>query len=194
MANIIYVTDKDGVRGIIKEPTQLRDAETGHVLVELENGQKVLIPHHLLMAQDDGNYLLVLSLAEIQQQTVVNANAEARFDLIAEELEVGKRTVESGHVRVRKVVNEREEVVDEPLMQEAVEVKRVEINRMVDKSGGIRYEGDTMIVPLYEEVLIVEKRLMLREELHITTTRTETHQPQSVTLRTEEVIVERDTD
>jgi stress response protein YsnF len=51
-----------------------------------------------------------------------------------------------------------------------------------------------MIVPLYEEVLVVEKRLMLREELHITTTRTEMHQPQSVTLRSEDVVIERDTD
>ena len=42
-----------------------------------------------------------------------------------------------------------------------------------------------------EEVLVVEKRWMLREEIHIRKQRTETHQPQQITLRSEEVQVER---
>lgn len=51
--------------------------------------------------------------------------------------------------------------------------------------------GDVMIVPLLEEVLVVEKRLMLKEELHISKRRTEVHNPQRVILRSEEVTVER---
>jgi stress response protein YsnF len=42
-----------------------------------------------------------------------------------------------------------------------------------------------------KEVLVVEKQLMLMEEVHVRKTRTETHRPQSVTLRKEEVHVER---
>jgi stress response protein YsnF len=42
-----------------------------------------------------------------------------------------------------------------------------------------------------EEVLVVEKRLMLREEIHIRKQRIEMHQPQRITLRSEEVQVER---
>jgi len=48
-----------------------------------------------------------------------------------------------------------------------------------------------MIVPLLEEVLVVEKRLMLREEVRISKRRNETHRPQTVTLRKEDVNVER---
>ena len=48
-----------------------------------------------------------------------------------------------------------------------------------------------MIVPIMEEVLVIEKRLILKEELHIHKRRVETHQPQQVTLRREEVRVER---
>jgi len=48
-----------------------------------------------------------------------------------------------------------------------------------------------MIVPILEEVVVVEKRLMLKEELHISKQRIETHKPQRVTLRSEEVNVER---
>ena len=41
------------------------------------------------------------------------------------------------------------------------------IKRIVDQPAEIRQDGDTLIIPLMEEVLVVEKRLMLREELHI---------------------------
>ncbi len=54
-----------------------------------------------------------------------------------------------------------------PLFREDCEVQRVEVKRIIDKPAEIRHEGDTMIIPLMEEVLVVEKRLMLREELHI---------------------------
>jgi stress response protein YsnF len=55
----------------------------------------------------------------------------------------------------------------------------------------VRYEGDTMIVSLLEEVLVVETRLLLKEEVRMTTRRTETHRPVTVTLRREDVTVER---
>ncbi|MCA1628121.1 MAG: YsnF/AvaK domain-containing protein, partial [Acidobacteria bacterium] len=62
------------------------------------------------------------------------------------------------------VVREREEIVDELLLKEAVEVERVIINREVDAPVPVRYEGETMIVPVLEEMLVVEKRLVLKEE------------------------------
>jgi stress response protein YsnF len=55
----------------------------------------------------------------------------------------------------------------------------------------VRYEGDTMIVSLLKEVLVVETRLLLTEEVHITTRRTERHAPARVTLRREDVTIER---
>ena len=54
----------------------------------------------------------------------------------------------------------------------------------------MRQEGDTLIVPVLEEVLVVEKRLLLKEEVRITRTRTEVHSPQAVTLRSEEAVIE----
>lgn len=53
------------------------------------------------------------------------------------------------------------------LLREDCEVERVTVQRYVDKPEEIRMDGDTLIVPLMEEVLVVEKRLMVREELHI---------------------------
>ena len=55
----------------------------------------------------------------------------------------------------------------------------------------MRSEEDTLVIPLLEEVLVVEKRLLLKEEVRITKRRMETHRPQRVTLRREEAVVER---
>lgn len=53
------------------------------------------------------------------------------------------------------------------LFREDCDVERIPIKRIIDEPAEIRHEGDTLIVPLMEEVLVVEKKLMLREELHI---------------------------
>ena len=60
-----------------------------------------------------------------------------------------------------------------------------------DRTEAVRHDGDTMIVPVYEEVLVVRKRLMLKEELHITRRKREVSRPQTVSVRREEVEVER---
>jgi stress response protein YsnF len=88
-------------------------------------------------------------------------------------------------------VHAREVLVDEPLLREEVAIERVPVNRVVEGPIPVRYEGDTMILSLLEEVLVVETRLLLTEELRITTRRTETHTPERVMLRHEDVTIER---
>jgi uncharacterized protein (TIGR02271 family) len=111
--------------------------------------------------------------------------------VVEEELRVGKRVVETGRVRVSKHVSEREELVDEPLVREEYDVERVPVNVYVDEPVGPRQEGDTLVVPVLEEVLVVEKRLLVREELRITRRQTEGRETRSVTLLSEEISVER---
>jgi uncharacterized protein (TIGR02271 family) len=129
---------------------------------------------------------------EDQEDVRVEAETQsASVPVIEETLEVRKRQVETGKVRVKKVVHEREEVVDEALHGEQVEIKRVGINQVVEQTSPVRHEGNTTIIPLYEEVLVVEKRLLLKEELHITRKATERREPQRLILRSEEAVVER---
>ena len=114
--------------------------------------------------------------------------------VVREELAVGKRTVETGEgIRVTKTVSERQQVVDEVLAKEDVAVERVSVNRVVDAANipGIRQEGSTIIVPVLEEILVVEKRTFVKEELRITSTRREVREPEKFVLRSEEVSVER---
>ena len=111
--------------------------------------------------------------------------------VVEEELRVGKRVVETGRVRVTKSVSEREELVDVPLMREEFDVERVPVEVFVDGPVAPWHEGETLVVPVLEEVLVVEKRLVVREEVRITRRRSEESKPQRVTLLSEDVSVER---
>jgi uncharacterized protein (TIGR02271 family) len=189
--NSELVWGKDGLRGTILQPSS---STASQVVIRLESGEQLLVPAAVLVRQQDGSYYLPLSPAEVEQ-----SRGKLRFDdgetlvvpVIVEDLEVQKRVVQTGNVRITKTIHEREALVDEPLWREEVEVERVPIQRLADGPIPVRYEGDTMIVSIMEEALVVEKRLMLKEELHIRKRRIEVHQPQSVTLRSEEVHVER---
>ncbi|SMF71236.1 conserved domain-containing protein [Azospirillum oryzae] len=116
---------------------------------------------------------------------------DAVIPLHDESVTVGKQRVERSRVRVTTRVSEREETVREALEHEEATVTRVPIDREIDAHPGIRQEGDVTVIPLVEEVLVVERRLILREELHIRKSRRIVEVEQPVTLRSEEAVVER---
>ena len=81
----------------------------------------------------------------------------ATVPLVEERAVVRKRKRLTGGVRVRTVVHEDEQVIDETLRAEQVEVKRVPLDdRWVAAPVPVRHEGDTTIVTLHEEVIVVE--------------------------------------
>lgn len=116
---------------------------------------------------------------------------ETVVPLHEETVSVEKRRVERGRVRVTTMVREHEEIVRQALEQEDVEVTRVPIGREVEARPEIRQDGDTTIIPLVEEVLVVERRLVLREEIHVRRQTRTVQAEQPVTLRSEDVTVER---
>ncbi|MDQ3650513.1 MAG: YsnF/AvaK domain-containing protein [Acidobacteriota bacterium] len=197
----LHVTDKNGVRGTIDVSAGPPfDGDGAQVLVRLEDGRAVTVPTGVLVPRKEDGYFLPISLIELEQPIPDDMATPEKthpgrdlivLPIIEEELSVEKREVETGRVRIRKTVRERQEVVDEPLLQEEAEIRRVAVNRIVDGPVPVRYEGDTMIVPLLEEVIVTEKRLLLKEELHISVRQFEGRNPQTVTLRSEEAIVER---
>ena len=111
--------------------------------------------------------------------------------LAEEELRVGKRTVTTGRVRVRTAVEVETEIAKASLDGETVEVERVAIDRIVDEAPGIRTEGDVTVIPVMEEVLVVEKRLVLKEELHIRKRVTTEAVEIPVELRKQHAVIER---
>ncbi len=111
--------------------------------------------------------------------------------LAEETVGVDKREVVTGRVRVRTVTNEREEPVRQELARESVEVTRVPVDREVDRPPETRQEGDVTIIPVVEEVLVVETRLVLKEEIHIRRTRSVESFETPVVLRRQEAVIER---
>jgi uncharacterized protein (TIGR02271 family) len=111
--------------------------------------------------------------------------------VIEEDIKVGKRVVESGRVQIIKRVEERQQLIDEPLLKDVVEIKRIPINRPVDRAVRPREVANVLIIPVMEEVLVVEKRLILKEELHVRRKKTQTRQPQRITLRGERAEIKR---
>ena len=120
--------------------------------------------------------------------------SQLRIPLVEEQLQVSKRVVDTGKgVRVHKTVTEHAELVDLPLMHDELTVERIAIGTLIEEGTlpTVRYEGETMIVPVLEEVLLVKKQLRLKEEVRITRHQRELHEPQSILLKSETATVER---
>jgi len=117
--------------------------------------------------------------------------SEEVIPLVEETATVGKRQVVTGRVRVRTVTDTIEEIAKANVQRETAEVTRVPVDRVVEAAPEVRTEGDVTIVPVVEEVLVVDKRLVLKEELLIRRrVETETREV-PVTLRKQRAIVER---
>jgi stress response protein YsnF len=121
-----------------------------------------------------------------------NDKASPNIPLTAEELRVEKRSVVTGRVRVKTVVDSFEQIVKESLKTERLETTRVEIGKEIEAVPLVRTEGDTTIIPVVEEVLIVEKRLFLKEEIHVRRVISNEPVEAPVTLRKQRAVVERD--
>jgi uncharacterized protein (TIGR02271 family) len=117
--------------------------------------------------------------------------SEEVIPLIEETASIGKREVVTGRVRVQTVTDTIEELACADMQRESVEVTRVPIDKVVETAPEIRTEGDVTILPVVEEVLVVEKRLVLKEELHIRRHVTTETAEVPVTLRKQRAIVER---
>lgn len=113
------------------------------------------------------------------------------LQLAAEELSVAKETVETGRVRVATQTHEREALIDENLARERVEIETVPKGSRIDAVPEVRQEGDTTIIPVVEEVLAIERRLILKEEIHIRRVRTTDRHKETVKLRYQEAVVTR---
>ena len=112
--------------------------------------------------------------------------------VIEEQLKIGKREIESGRVIVTVSPEVHKKVIDLPVMEETALIERVPINRVVEKTEGPRHEGDVTVVPVYEEVLVVEKRLVLKEEIRIARERRTRQDRREVELRSEKVEARRE--
>ena len=118
---------------------------------------------------------------------------EVVLSLVEERLSLSKRRFVAGSVRVATRTEVREDVAEVEHERTRVEVTRVPVDRVVDIAPEARAEGDTTIIPIMEERLVVVKQLVLKEELHIRHVVDRELVREPVTLRRQHATVERST-
>jgi uncharacterized protein (TIGR02271 family) len=123
----------------------------------------------------------------------MDAEEVAAIPLMEERLSVAKRQVESGRVRVHVTVEERQETITEQLLRDDLQIERVPRNVRLTEMPNVRLEGNTTIVPVVEEVVVVEKALMLVEEIHIRRHSVAEPTEIPISLRVERADIERET-
>jgi uncharacterized protein (TIGR02271 family) len=181
---------------------QHEDLQDGEVVTDVTGRRGSLRmdgdEHRLIATFDEGVWTLPISSLERRADgwylphdvTALEGRLKV-VPVVQEELRVGKIEHER-QVRIRKVVETRTEDVELSLRRSEVEVERVPIGEPVSEAPQTRTEGDVTIIPVLEERLVVEKRLFLKEELHVRLRPTSEPFREQVTLREEVVTVERD--
>jgi uncharacterized protein (TIGR02271 family) len=194
------VIDEKGVHGTLDltvVPPQ--GSESKLVLVRFDDGSQVFADASTFIEREEGVFSFPGSFDELLGQnqsskygtTAFGDNAQIVIPLLAEQLKIARQKVLTGGVRVHKTVSERTETIDEPTLKEEMEIQRVPVNQFITEPPAVRYEGDVMIVPLMEEVLVVEKKLVLREEIRIIKRRDTLRNPQQYVVRREEATLEQ---
>ncbi len=186
------VKTQDGMTGRIISVSQPSDGKQPQALIQLDNGRQVFVPTDILGSQEsDGNYDLPMDFSELEKMEVSRGTSYLVIPVLDERMKVSKRRVTTGGVRITKTVNKHEESIQDHGYEEELKIDRMAVNKIIDKPEKTRFEGKTMIIPVMEEVLVVEKRLMLKEEVHVTKFRKSLPAPDKVELRQEEVKVEK---
>jgi uncharacterized protein (TIGR02271 family) len=117
------------------------------------------------------------------------SSGETVVSLLTEDISVAKQKVETGRVKVSTVTHEHAELVDELLAREHVEIEHKPIGKPIEAIPAVREEGDTTIIPIVEEVLFIERRLFLKEEVLVRRVHETERYQERVMLRRQEAVV-----
>lgn len=184
----------DGEVGVVVEMMAATvDGRDAVMVVRLDDGAVVEIPQGLVTNRLDG--VVYLPVARETLRGAVAGSEETGDDAVRrmllheETLEPVTSTVRRGTVRVVRRVESVpiREIVD--AWRDDVVVERVAVNQEVDVAPAPRTEGDTIVVPVVEEVVVSETRLVVREEVRITRRRVNEPVTVEATVRRERVDV-----
>lgn len=112
---------------------------------------------------------------------------------LQEYLTLGHREVEAGHVRVHLATTTEDRTLHAPVNHQRAEVQRIAIGRVVAEAPGIREEEDgaVLVVPVLEEILVTERRIVLKEEIRIRRVTTTENVETTVALHSQAATIER---
>lgn len=168
---------------------QYADVSLERLPLYFSNGDVVVV-QRTMIAQHGDEYRFTMPYSRLTRSNI-RAGEQIVIPVVQEEAQISKREYKRATVRIQKSTRREKVIIDEPARVERVEVQRVPVNQMVTVPPEVRYEGDTMIIPVVQEVVVVEKRLMLVEEIRVTKTQVTVSQPQEIELSRDQIEVER---
>jgi len=119
---------------------------------------------------------------------------EVVIPVAEESISLAKHEVETGRVRVGLSTDVETIIVRETLRGNRIEIERVSVNRALPDGATVpesRREGDTLIIPVLEERLVIIKQLVVTEEVRLRFVSTETAFEEEVALRRQQAKVDR---
>jgi uncharacterized protein (TIGR02271 family) len=117
---------------------------------------------------------------------------EVTIPVIAEELAVEIQAIERGRIQVFKRIETREEIVNACSVHENIVVERIPFHRLLESEiPEVLDDGEVLIIPVIEEILITEERPVLKEEIRISKNRVTDTKSEPISLRREIVDIER---
>jgi len=145
------VYGENGLKGTMFANARFLDDNAERV-IRLDNGQELKVPASALEPRSDGSFYL----RTVQRDAPVNGDS------------------------VNGTASKSESVLNGPVFRQGYDVERVNVERLLDEAPSERHEGDALILPVVEEVLVVEKKYLLKEEIWIRKKREQVSQPQTV--------------
>ena len=117
---------------------------------------------------------------------------DLHIPLHVEEVSVSRREIEKGNVQIALITRAREQLIDEELTHVRVEIERVPIGRTIEVVPPVSHEGDITIIPVVEEIVVVGRRLVLKEEVRVRRVSTKEQHQETVVLRQQEAVITRE--
>lgn len=112
------------------------------------------------------------------------------IQLKEEQLDVGTTEVQTGEVTVNKTVNEETKTVDVPVTHEEVTIERHPVTDGTPVDGSLDLEDETLVVPVNEEQIDVNKRAIVTDEVTVNKETKEDVKQVSDTVRKENLDVQ----
>ncbi len=186
---------RPGVKSNELEVRGVLDASRPQTVLHLTDGRSVALPTELLLGETGTPESGRPWSAGLRSEAVprdIGQGYEQTIPLVAEQIVVGKQTVATGAVRLRRGTETYTDTAGIDLMRIGWEVERVAVGEIVPDRPEIREEGDVTVFPLVEERLVARREYFLVEEVRVRRVATTTPRTATLELTRDVLTVERE--
>ncbi len=155
------VFDANGQIGRVLTTARFLD-DRAEKTVLLDNGQELKVPAGALEVRKDGSFFLRDSANFLPSPQAHPAEPEIQTAAPAPVASNGNAPIPWPEPAVKP------QIPAEALFKSGYDIQTVNVDKLLDGPAQERQEGDTLILPVVEEVWVMEKKLYLRQEIRIT--------------------------